>query len=429
MTKVKPYEELLAEIEQLRQQLGDANDTIEAIRNGEVDALVVEGKNGHELFTLHSADRTYRTFIEQMSEGAVTLNPDRIIVYCNSSFANMVGELSRDVISSAFEKFVMTLDRVKVLDFIEKGWDQDVKGEILLSRNGVSVPVQLSITSLNMDNGKALSIIVTDLSAQKEIQNTLKIKNKQLEEMNYALESSNHDLQQFASVASHDLQEPLRKIQVFSHMLKDRFTHELSETPQTYLLKIMHAASRMKVLIVDILNYSRLSSNDNHYVKTDIKAMIDELLLDLELTIRDKNARIVVGDFPVMEVNPGQMRQVFQNLVSNALKFSRQDVPCVVEIFHDPALKEFEPERKLPGPYCHIHIKDNGIGFDEKFSKTIFNLFEKLHSKDDYDGSGIGLAITKKIIEKHGGCIHVVSTVNVGTEFIISLPVNQPRKD
>lgn len=428
MAKEKPYRELLAEIEQLRQELGDATDTIEAIRNGEVDALVVEGKNGHELFTLNSADRTYRTFIEQMSEGAVTLNPDRIIVYCNSSFATMVGELSRDVISSSFEKFVVTLDQIKVQGFIEKGWQQDVKGEISLNRNGVSVPVQLSITSLNMDNGKALSIIVTDLTSQKEIQNTLKIKNKQLVDMNYALESSNHDLQQFASVASHDLQEPLRKIQVFSHLLKDRFSHELSETPQTYLLKIVHAASRMKVLIVDILNYSRLSSNDNHYVMTDIKAMIDELLVDLELTIRKKNARITVADFPILEVNPGQMRQVFQNLVSNALKFSKPDVPCVVEIFHGAALKDSEAERELPGAYCHIHIKDNGIGFDEKFSRTIFNLFEKLHSKDDYDGSGIGLAITKKIIEKHGGRINVMSKVNVGTEFIISLPVNQHQK-
>lgn len=429
MTKVKPYQDLLAEIEQLRQQLGDANDTIEAIRNGEVDALVVAGKNGHELFTLHSADRTYRTFIEQMSEGAVTLNPDRIIVYCNSSFANMVGKLSRDVITSSFEKFVMTIDQIKVRDFIEKGWGQDVKGETFLNRDGVSVPVQLSITSLNMDNGKALSIIVTDLSAQKEIQNTLKIKNKQLEDMNYALESSNHDLQQFASVASHDLQEPLRKIQVFSHMLEDRFHHEMSETAQTYLLKIMHAASRMKVLIVDILNYSRLSSNENHYVKTDVKAMIDELLLDLELTIRDKRARITVADFPVMEVNPGQMRQVFQNLVSNALKFSKHDAPCKIEIFHSPGLIDPEVERTAPGPYCHIHVKDNGIGFDEKFSKTIFNLFEKLHSKDDYGGSGIGLAITKKIIEKHGGYINVVSAVNVGTEFIITLPINQSRKE
>lgn len=428
MEDVKLYQELIHENEALRQQLHDANDTIEAIRNGEVDALIVEGKNGHELFTLNSADRTYRTFIEQMSEGAVTLNPDRIIVYCNSSFANMVGQLSRDVISSPFDKFVRSSDPHHVNVLIDEGWNRDVKGEIVLDNNGRHVPVQLSITSLNMDNGKALSVIVTDLSSQKEILNTLKVKNRQLKEMNYALESSNHDLQQFASVASHDLQEPLRKIQVFSHLLKDKFSHELSEAPNNYLAKIMHSANRMKVLIVDILNYSRLSSKDNNYVRTDIKSMIQELLLDLELTIREKNARITVSDFPPMEVNPGQMRQVFQNLISNALKFSKNDVPPVIDIFFEYAQEDLNPGRKLPVPYCHIHVKDNGIGFDEKFSKSIFNLFEKLHSKDDYDGSGIGLAITKKIIEKHRGYINVISQVGVGTEFIMSLPIKQADK-
>jgi two-component system, chemotaxis family, CheB/CheR fusion protein len=182
----------------------------------------------------------------------------------------------------------------------------------------------------------------------------------------------------------------------------------------------------MKVLIIDILNYSRLSSNDNAFVKTDIWVMIDELLLDLELVIKEKQAKINVRDLPLMEINPGQMRQVFQNLISNAIKFSKRNVPPVIEIF----CEESTISISLSGdqiPCCRIHIKDNGIGFDEKFSETIFNLFEKLHSKDDYDGSGIGLSIAKKIIEKHHGQIAVHSQVDVGSEFIITLPINQPR--
>lgn len=428
MGQVKEYRDLVHENEILRQQLNEANDTIDAIRNGEIDALVVEGKNGHELYTLNSADRTYRNFIEQMSEGAVTINAEGIIVYCNSSFAQMLNTPSRDIISHPLVEFIPESDRKSFNDLISLGWQQEIKGEILLTKKSAVIPVQLSMTSLKMDEGIALSIIVTDLTSQKEILNALKSNNEQLETMNKQLESSNHDLQQFASVASHDLQEPLRKIQVFSHLLKDKFAHELSDVSSAYLGKIVHAANRMKVLIIDILNYSRLSSNDKNYVITDVNAMINELLLDLELVTKEKNAVIRVHELPHMQINPGQMRQVFQNLISNALKFCKRDVPPFIEIYSRIVMIK-HPVLHHDVPYCNIHIRDNGIGFDEKFSKNIFNLFEKLHSKDDYDGSGIGLAITKKIIEKHNGQISVHSKMGVGTEFILTLPIDQEHDE
>ena len=428
MEKVEQNHDLVQENERLRQQLMEANDTIEAIRNGEIDALVVQGKNGHELYTLKSADRTYRSFIEQMSEGAVTLNSDGIIVYCNSSFATMVGGLAKDITSRSLIDLVHESHHQNYNDLIATGWQHETKGEIILNKGETLIPVQLSITSLKMDEGIALSVIVTDLTSQKAILNALKTNNEQLENINKQLELSNHDLQQFASVASHDLQEPLRKIQVFSHLLKEKFSHELSETSGNYLNKIVHAANRMKVLIIDILNYSRLSSNDTTYIRTDVKAMIDELLVDLELVIKEKNALIKVSEMPQMQINPGQMRQVFQNLISNALKFCKREVAPVIEIYCEGVVMNHPITRKQV-PYCNIHIKDNGIGFDEKFSKSIFNLFEKLHSKDDYDGSGIGLAITKKIIEKHHGQIFVRSKVDVGTEFILKLPIDQKHRE
>jgi PAS domain S-box-containing protein len=424
MAKVNQRRDLVKENELLRLQLMEANDTIEAIRNGEIDALVVEGKNGHELYTLTSADRTYRNFIEQMSEGALTLNSEGIIVYCNSSFAAILGASAKDVVSRGLADFVPEALQKDYEDFISVGWQRETKGEICLKGSTREIPVQLSVAPLKMEDGMALSVIVTDLTSQKEIQNALKSNNEQLETINKQLELSNHDLQQFASVASHDLQEPLRKIQVFSHLLKDKYSHELSEISGNYLGKIVHAANRMKVLIVDILNYSRLSSNDYNYVKTDLSAMINELLTDLELTIKEKDASIRVTKMPEMEINPGQMRQVFQNLISNALKFCKRGVPPVIEIYCEQ-LTQTHPVFRQDVPYCNIHIKDNGIGFDERFSKSIFNLFEKLHSKDDYDGSGIGLAITKKIIEKHHGQISVHSKPDVGTEFILTLPINQ----
>jgi PAS domain S-box-containing protein len=427
MEKIKLDQNLLQENEFLRLQLEEANDIITAIRNGEIDALVVESENGHELFTLNSADRTYRNFIEQMSEGAITLNSNGIIVYCNSSFASMAGKHTTEIVSFAFSDFVHPSSLKKYEELISVGWLGEVKGEIQLLAAKDTVPVQLSMSSLKMDEGMALSVIVTDLTAQKQILDTLKLNNEQLESINQQLELSNHDLQQFASVASHDLQEPLRKIQVFSHLLKEKFATDLPETASAHLNKIVHAANRMKALIIDILNYSRLSSNDRNYVKTDVKAMINELLVDLELIIKEKNAVISVGYIPNLEINPGQMRQVFQNLISNALKFCKRNVAPIIDIYCEP--RSVEDSFLHNGVrHCNIYIRDNGIGFNEKYVKTIFNLFEKLHSKDDYDGSGIGLAITKKIIEKHNGQISVRSEEGVGTEFILTLPMEQKEQ-
>jgi two-component system CheB/CheR fusion protein len=425
METAKPYEQLQEEIDFLRQALEEAKDTIEAIKNGEIDALVVQGKNGHELFTLRSADHAYRVFIEKMAEGAVTLNAEGVIVYSNSSFAAMVGEDSTEVVTELFESFVNDADKEKYNTLVAQGWHSDIKGEVSLVKNNTIIPVQLSITTLNMHDGVSLSIIVTDLTAQKETLRQLKLKNDQLEAVNTALERSNHDLQQFASVASHDLQEPLRKIQIFSHLLKEKFNDQLSEVPRQYVEKITSSASRMKVLIIDILNYSRLSATDNQFEVTDLKGMIAELMEDFELIIKEKNVSLIVHDIPAIEVNRGQMRQVLQNLISNAIKFCKKDVSPTIEVFCKGKLTEFSMSEKITGEYCHLHIKDNGIGFDEKYSKSIFNLFEKLHSKDSYEGTGIGLAITKKIVEKHNGFINVISKIDVGTEFIISLPLHQ----
>jgi two-component system CheB/CheR fusion protein len=424
MENIKPYEKLIEEFELLQQQLEEAKDTIEAIKNGEIDALVVQGKDGHELFTLKSADVTYRIFIEKMTEGAVTINAEEIVVYCNPSFASMVGESTENVVSEVLEKFVVLYDREKYRELIREGWTTDIKGEIsLIQKNGI-IPVLLSITSLRMAHEHSLNIIVTDLTAIKENTRQLKAKNDELELMNVALELSNHDLQQFASVASHDLQEPLRKIQIFTHLLKDKFYDQLSDLPKQYLEKITSSANRMKVLIVDILNYSRLSAKDNQFEKADLNVMIAELLDDLEFTIKEKNANIIVGALPTLEINRGQIRQVFQNLVSNAIKFAKHGIDPKVEIFCHDATTESMVE-DVSEEFVYIHIKDNGIGFEEKYAKSIFNLFEKLHSKDVYEGTGIGLAIAKKIIEKHHGNIKVDSVVDVGTEFIIGLPLNQ----
>ncbi|HEX8461873.1 MAG TPA: ATP-binding protein [Segetibacter sp.] len=427
--ETKTHEELLNEVNELRLQLEEANDTINAIRTGQVDAFVVLGKKGHELYTLKTADQTYRLFIEKMTEGAVTLDTHGIILYCNSKFASMVNIPLSKAIGLSFYDFIYPSFAESFSNLFNKGWVEDCKGEIGLIYRNSYLEFQLSFTTLELDEGVSLSIILTDLTEQKESQRQLKLNNQQLEEINQALETSNHDLQQFASVASHDLQEPLRKIQIYSNLLKERFAVDFPTSANTYLEKIITSSERMRVLIHDILSFSRLSENDNNFALTDLKLLAEELLKDFELIIEEKQATIIVEDLPTIEVNPGQIRQVLQNILSNALKFSRKGTNPVICIFGKRICdSSYDSAAQTDGPFACIHIKDNGIGFDEKYMSNVFTLFKRLHTKDKYEGTGIGLAITKRIIEKHNGSIIAKSTEGQGSEFIIVLPVQQRHK-
>lgn len=421
----KTREDLEKEVEELHRQLEEANDTIEAIRTGQIDALVVQGNNGHQLYTLKSADQTYRVFIEKMTEGAVTLGPQGLILYCNSQFARMVHLPLSQVIGVSFDEFIAPENKAAYKKLFKTCWTADCKGEVSLLAGIDRTPVQLSLTTLELEEGVSLSIILTDLTAQKETQKQLKRNNEQLEEINEALEASNHDLQQFASVASHDLQEPLRKIQIFSNLIKE---NGLELTPQSkkYLEKIIVSSSRMKTLIIDILNYSKLSASDHPLECVDLNDLMKELLEDFELIIQEKGAKIERGELPCIDVNRGQIRQVFQNILSNALKFSKPGQAPVISIASHPVCeRSFDSPESANGPYYLITITDNGIGFNEKYVANIFTLFERLNSKDKYEGTGIGLAIAKKIIDKHNGLITATSNEEQGTKFKIILPIKQ----
>lgn len=424
-TTIPSREELEQQLEQLRHELTEATETIDAIRTGQIDALVVHGKNGHELYTLKSADQTYRVFIEKMTEGAVTLDPEGFILYSNSQFARMVNQPLSAVIGLSMEVFIAPEWLGTYRFLFENCWKNDCKGEVLLRSGETRVPVQLSLTTLELDEGESLSIILTDLTTQKATQAQLKSNNEQLETINQALESSNHDLQQFASVASHDLQEPLRKIQMFSNLLLSQ-SDQLSDKSKRYLEKIVESSGRMKTLIFDILNYSCLSRNDLELEQVDLNQLVKELLDDFELLIQEKGAQVDVGELPVLLVNRGQLRQVFQNIISNALKFSKPgNHPFITIRSRRIAEKSFDSPFDPRGRYCLLSIQDNGIGFDEKYLENIFILFERLNSKDKFEGTGIGLAIAKKIIEKHHGLITAHSHEGQGACFMIILPAEE----
>ncbi|MEP7256816.1 MAG: ATP-binding protein, partial [Flavitalea sp.] len=280
-------------------------------------------------------------------------------------------------------------------------------------------------------------ILREEIEFRKKAEYELSIANLALEErvarrteelfkINTELEASNHDLQQYASVASHDLKEPLRKIQIYSDRIRRQFFQENPEA-MTYVEKIITSSQRMTILINDLLNYSKLSG-DGFFQVTDVNEILQELISDLEFLIAEKNASITTSGIPTLEVIPGQIRQLFQNIVSNSLKFSRKEAPPVI-IIHAELVehKLFDSPRSESGDFCRISIKDNGIGFNEIYKDKIFTMFQRLHSKEYFEGTGIGLAIVRKIIDKHNGIITVSSKENAGTTFVLVLPVSQHK--
>jgi PAS domain S-box-containing protein len=412
-----------AQIAELKHQLFEANETIEAIRTGQVDALVLDAGAGHELYALKTADQTYRLFIEKMTEGAITLDKDGNILYSNTQFATMTKQALSSIIGTSLIQLLAGKDKSNEELMRRFYSNQEFKEETFLQSGDKIMPVLLSGSTVKEGAVVKLNIIVTDLSAQKESQQLLKDHIEALGETNAALEISNHDLQQFASVASHDLQEPLRKIHMFSSLVLQKCEPILSAELKQYLNKIDDAASRMKTLIIDILNYSKLSAPHVILEKINLNQVVTEILQDFDLLVAEKSAIITVTDMPEILGNRGQIRQALQNIISNGLKFSHKNQAPIITISGRRINNlSWDSPFADDGPYVLIRIKDQGIGFDEKYLTRIFTLFERLNPKDTFEGTGIGLAITKRIVEKNHGLITARSRSGDGSEFLIILP-------
>lgn len=240
------------------------------------------------------------------------------------------------------------------------------------------------------------------------------------------LDDSNKELEQFAYVASHDLQEPLRKITAFSDLLKEQFADKLESEGELYLDRITAASVRMRRLITDLLEYSRAGKIENEKIKVvKLSEVISDMLEDIEVAVEDKSAEITVGKLPKVYGTETEYRQVFQNLISNSLKFSKPDVNPVITITSEDARPELIKRFLVlenNAKYHLIKVSDNGIGFQNHYADRIFSIFQRLHGKKEYEGTGIGLSITRKIIEKNGGVIFAESSPENGAVFNIILP-------
>jgi two-component system CheB/CheR fusion protein len=248
---------------------------------------------------------------------------------------------------------------------------------------------------------------------------------KDLDEANRKLLRTNAELEQFAFIASHDMQEPLRKIKIFTSRLEDKVKDFLDNESVMYLDKIKHSSERMTRLINDILNYSRLINLDEQFERTNLNETLKEVLDDFELSMEQNKLVIKSESLPVVNAIPLQMNQLFHNVISNSLKFCQDEHPCELTISCRILSPAQIAERRLNAgmPYIEIIFKDNGIGFKQEFAENIFKIFERLHGRDKYEGTGIGLALCRKIVNIHHGDIFAVSAENNGTEMHVILPV------
>mgnify|MGYP001450392298 CR=1 FL=1 len=294
----------------------------------------------------------------------------------------------------------------------------DELGELGLSFNRMAEGFQQATIRLELNNRELKQEVSERKQAEEEARS-----------LAVTLEVSNRDLQDFASVASHDLQEPLRKILAFGDRLGSRYGDTLGEQGQDYLKRMMDASQRMRNLIDDLLTLSRVSSQSNPNVPVDLAAVSEQVLADLEIAIEKSGGRLEVGDLPTIEADPTQMRQLLQNLISNALKFQKPGEPPVVKIksqlFED--YSEDDAGAAHAQKMLELTVEDSGIGFDESYGDRIFKVFQRLHGRNEYEGTGLGLAVCRKIVERHNGTITAKSKPDQGAKFIVTLPLRLPE--
>jgi signal transduction histidine kinase len=305
--------------------------------------------------------------------------------------------------------------RSGAVDYIYKPINPD------LLRVKVSVFIDLYIKNhqLLAQEQKLIAInksLEAEINERKNSEEKIKALNLQLLKNIDKLEIANKDLDRFAFMASHDLQEPLRKIRIFCGRLSEKYSHVFDDESKVYINRMQNSANRMQVLIQDILTFSKISLQKKKFVKCDLNQILVETLSDLESNIQESNANIISEQLPVLCINPNLIRPLFFNIIGNALKYSKENETPVIQIYSDINDKE-------SGNYCRIFFKDNGIGFDQKYSDQIFDMFKRLHLQNEYEGTGIGLALCKKIVEEHEGFISAISSPGKGSTFIISFPL------
>lgn len=360
----------------------------------------------------------YADLYEQAPIGYVTVNKEGVISASNRSASEML-QISRDGLDGrGFSHFILAEDHKVYFGLIRKVAESKQKrraGEIRLLRAG-AVPFYARMEIASSFNGDGRldgwRIVFADISDLKRAEEELKRYAEQLER-------SNRELQDFAFIASHGLQEPLRKIGALGDILKKKYAPALGREGCDYVERMRRAAERLQTMVSGLLDYSRIVTKGKDLARIDLGQVVRGVAQDLEWQIQKAGARLVIEDLPAIEADESQMRQLFQNLISNSLKF-RGDEPCLIKVYGKPAAV-----MKGNGRILQIFVEDNGIGFDQEYAERIFSLFQRLHGRTAYEGTGMGLAICRRIVERHRGTIRAEGCPGKGATFVISLPAPQ----
>jgi len=301
------------------------------------------------------------------------------------------------------------------IDYLSKPINPDVlraKVNVLIElykKNRLLLEQEQKLIAINRN----LEIEINERKASEE--RVKDLNQKLIENINH-LESANKDLERFAFMASHDLQEPLRKIRIFCDRLLMKY-QEIAKEDATTIARIQQSAERMQALINDILAFSKMNVEPSSFVREDLTGIVQELVEDMSDEVKERNAKIIINPLPSLSVSPGLMRTLFQNLINNAIKYKKENA--------DPQITIRSDNGNGSARFSRIFVEDNGMGFDQKYAEEIFGMFRRLHSKDKFAGTGIGLALCKKIVEQHNGYISAQSKPEEGTTIIISLPRQQ----
>jgi PAS domain S-box-containing protein len=368
-----------------------------------------------------------RSLFEANIDALMTTDPAGIITDINKPMEALTGCTRDELIGAPFKNYFTDPDRaeagIKLVLNKKKVTNYELTAR---DRDGKETVVSYNATTFYDRDRRLQGVFAAarDVTDRKRVEEKLKLYSDKLER-------SNRELQDFAQVASHDLQEPLRKILSFGDRLKTKAGESLDGDSQDYLQRMCNAAARMQTLINDLMAFSRVEIKGQAFVSTDLSLIAREVTADLETRIEQAGGRVEIEDLPTIDADPMQMRQLLQNLLSNSLKYFRTGVPPVVRIYcqkpaarHPESLGDIAPARQ----FCEILVTDNGIGFDEKYLDRIFTVFQRLHKKGEYEGTGVGLAICRKIVDRHGGTITARSHPGEGATFVVTLPVEQPKE-
>ncbi|MGF7119473.1 ATP-binding protein [Methanobacterium oryzae] len=399
--KNKTREELLAENEELKIRLIECEETLNAIQNGEVDAVLVDTPKGAQTFTLKGADYIYRVLIEEMNQGVAILTPDYTIYYCNSQLASMSKIPLEKMFGKNITEFIPEFEYNKLS---KKCTIESCKEELSLRAiDGTVLPIELSAQLL--EDIDSIYMIITDLSYYKQTEKKL---NKLVEN----LRDSNDELRQFAYITSHDLQEPLRTMGSYAGLLKRRYEGKLDKDADEFIEYMVSAAIRMQQMIQGLLDYSRIGTK-GQFKEFNAEESLTDALSNLKSSINEFDGEVTYDSFPVIFADPDQITSVFQNLIGNALKFRKEGVPPRI---HISATKDENNDEYV------FSVSDNGIGMEEQYTDKIFEVFKRLHAIGEYSGAGIGLAIVNKMIHNYGGRVWVKSKLGVGSTFYFTIP-------